>query len=157
MDPRGAVTLNRIVPALGPEAYKSYSWRQPLRTHFRRVTCADAQCADYLHGWTAVIDTATELGQRQYDYLTRDRTRQFHMERSGTSLVSFTYPPGQEAFDGPLHDHYQPIGYDPVMLVCEGDWRGNPRGTPPRIMRPEDWVDDFATHQDMIATAVRKG
>lgn len=155
MNMRGAVRINRPVPKLGPERYKSYSWRQPLQTHFRRVTCADVRCNDYVHGWVTVVDTGTELGQRQFDYLSKDRSRNPRMEKTGTSLVSFTYPPGNEAFDGPKHEHYRPIGYDPVMLVHGGDFRGNPRREPARIMRPQDWIDDFATHQDRLARAQR--
>lgn len=152
---RGAVLLNRIQPALGPEAYKSYSWRQPLETHFRRVRCADVQCADFTRGWVTVVDTATDLGQRQFDYLSHDKSRRWHMEKTGTSLVSFTYPPGNEGFDSAKHEHYRPIGYEPIMLVHGGDFRGNPRGTRPVVMRPQDWIDDFATHQDRLARAQR--
>jgi hypothetical protein len=155
MNMRGAVALNRPVPKLGPQAYKSYSWRQPLQTHFRRVTCADVRCAEYVNGWVTVVDTATELGQRQYDYLSRDRTRSPHAEKTGTSLVSFTYPPGSQPFDSTRHEHYRPIGYEPVTVVHGGDFRGNPRRDPPRIMRPQDWVDDFANHQERLARAQR--
>ena len=156
MNTRGAVAVNRrIMPKLGPEAYKSYSWRQPLETHFRRVSCADVQCGDYRNGWVTVVDTATELGRRQYDYLSHDRTRTYQMEKSGTSLVSFTYPPGSQPFDSSRHEHHKPIGYDPIMLVAGGDFRGNPRGTQPVVMRPADFVDDFAHHLDRLAKAQR--
>ena len=153
MNMRGAVALNRPIPKLGAHCYKSYSWRQPLETHFRRVSCADVQCADYRKGWVTLVDTATELGRRQFDYLTHDTSRSPQMEKSGTSLVSFTYPPGSQPFDSTRHEHYKPIGYDPVMLVHGGDFRGNPRGEPARIMRPADWIDDFAAHQEMLARA----
>ena len=155
MNMRGAAVLNRPVPKLGAQCYKSYSWRQPLETHFRRVSCADVQCADYRKGWVTLVDTATELGQRQFDYLTRDASRSPHMEKTGTSLVSFTYPPGSQPFDSSRHEHHKPIGYDPIMLVAGGDFRGNPRGGRPRIMRPADWICDFATHQDTLARAQR--
>ena len=155
MNMRGAAVLNRPVPKLGAQCYKSYSWRQPLETHFRRVSCADVQCADYRKGWVTLVDTATELGQRQFDYLTRDASRSPHMEKTGTSLVSFTYPPGSQPFDSTRHEHYRPIGYDPVTLVTGGDWRGNPRRTEPRIMRTADWICDFAEHQEKLARAQR--
>ena len=155
MNQRGAVALNRPVPRAPAHAYKSYSWRQPLETHFRRVRCADVQCNDYAYGWITVVDTATELGQRQYDYLSHDQTRNPVIDRAGDTLVSFTYPPGNEGFDGPKHEHYRPIGYEPIMLVHGGDWRGNPRRTEPRIMRAADWIDDFATHQERLARAQR--
>ena len=151
----GAVLLNRPTPKAPPAAYKSYSWRQPLQTHFRRVPCAEFQCRDFRNGWVTLVDIATELGRRQFDYLSHDKTRQWHMEKTGTSLVSFTYPPGSQPFDSTRHEHHRPIGYDPIMLVVGGDWRGNPRREPARIMRPQDWICDFAEHQEKLARAQR--
>jgi hypothetical protein len=152
----GAVLLNRIVPKLGAHAYKSYTLRAPLETHWRPATCEEYQCEDFRKGWVTVVDTATELGQRQYDYLSHDRSRRFHMERTGTSLVSFSYPPGQQGFASDRHDHRVPVGRPPLMLVTGGDWRGNPRGTPvTRHARMQDWVDDCATHQERLARAQR--
>jgi hypothetical protein len=156
MNARGAAQLNRITPKLPAAAFKSYSWRQPLATHFRKVTCAEFGCKAYRHGWVTLVDVSTELGQRQYHYITHDRTRRHHEEKTGTGLISFTFPPGQEFFAGsPQHEHRRPIGYDPVTLVHGGDFRGNPRQTPSRVMRPQDWVDDFATHQETLARAQR--
>lgn len=152
---RGAVVLNRIIPALGPQAFKTYSWQQPLHTHFHRVTCAEVQCKNFQFGWVTIVDIATELGQQQYDYLSHDKSRSWSMDRAGDTLISFTYEPGNEFFDGsPEHEHYRPIGYDPVVLVQGGDWRGNPRGTATRIHSSiENWVDDFANHQEQLTKA----
>ena len=152
-----ATQLSRIQPRLGPEAYKSYSWQQPLHSHFRRVTCAEYRCASFKHGWVTTVDTATELGRRQYDYITHDRSRSCREERSGTSLVSFTFGPGHEYFAGdPKHEHYRPIGREPLLTVSGGDWRGNPRGARTIVHRnAEDWISDFAEHQDRLARAQR--
>jgi hypothetical protein len=149
------VAVNRIVPKLGPEAYKSYSWRRPLATHWRKVTCAEFGCQAYQNGWVTVVDISTDLGQRQADYIRHDRTRRHHEETAGTGLVSFTFPPGQESFAGSRHEHRKPVDRPPLFLVGAGDWRGNPRGTQPVSMRPEDWADDFITHQDRLARAQR--
>jgi hypothetical protein len=153
MNSRGAVPLTRaIMPKAGPESYKSYSWRQPLNTHFRKVTCEEARCKQFTRGWVTMVDTATELGQRQYHYLTHDTSRKYTLDQIGT-MASFTYPPGQQPFAGPAHEHRKPIGYDPIMLVHGGDFRGNPRRTPPVVMKAADFVDDFATHLDRLARA----
>lgn len=149
--------MGRITPAAGPEHYKSYSWRRPLSTHWRAATCAEYRCRAWRFGWTTVVDTATDLGQRQADYIRHDRSRQHHEERSGTSLISFTFPPGQQFFAGSAaHEHRKPLERPPLLLVTGGDWRGNPRNVPAVLhKRPEDWVDDFATHQEMLARAQR--
>lgn len=143
-----------VVPKAGPEHYKSYSWRQPLDTHFRRVPCEVALCAQFVHGWVTVVDVSTELGQRQHHFITHDRERRHTAEQMG-NLVSFTFPPGTRPFAGPKHEHRKPIGYEPILLVAGGDYRGNPRGTETRVMRPADWLDDFASHQERLARAQR--
>jgi hypothetical protein len=141
-----------IMPKLGPECYKSYSWTQPLSTHFRKATCEEARCPEFVNGWVTVADLATDLGQRQYDYLSHDRSRKWSKAQAGT-LVSFTYPPGQQFFSHPRHAHRKPIGYDPIMMVSGGDFRGNPRQTPTQVMRPADWVDSFQEHLDSLRRA----
>lgn len=165
MQTRGAVLANRwgevpgraraITPKAGPEAYKSYSWRRPLDTHWRKVSCEEARCGAFLKGWVTTVDTATALGQRQYHYIANDNSRSHHEERIG-GLVTFTFDPGQEFFAGSReHEHRKPKGYDPITLVTGGDFRGNPRGTQTVIMRPQDWVDDFASHQERLVRAQR--
>lgn len=151
---RGAVVLNRIRPALPAQSYKSYSMLFPLRTHWRKASCAEVECDHYVMGWDTVVDTATELGRQQYDYLHGDRTRSFTETKEGYTLVKFHYGPGNRPFAGPRHDHVIKIAREPLMVVRDGDWRGNPRGTEPLIHRnAENWADDFATHQNRLARA----
>jgi hypothetical protein len=151
---RGAVVLSRIKPALPAAAFKSYSMRYPLRTHWRKASCAEVECDQYRLGWDSVCDISTELGRRQYDYMHSDRTRSFTETRVGPTLVKFPYGPGNKPFAGPQHEHRVKIGRPPLMLVTGGDWRGNPRGTEPLVHKnAENWADDFATHQDRLARA----
>ena len=147
--------MSRIVPKLGPEGYKSYSWRRPLSTHWRKATCEEARCGAFRLGWVSVVDVSTELGRRQYDYITHDTSRQHHEEKTGTGLVSFTFPPGQEFFAGaPQHEHRKPVDRPPLLLVTGGDWRGNPRQVRTVVHRhADDFVDDFATHLEGLARA----
>ena len=51
------------------------------------------------------------------------------MEKTGTCLVSFTYPPGSQPFDSSRHEHHRPIGYDPIMLVTAATSAATPAGT----------------------------
>lgn len=142
----------RIVPQIGPEHYKSYSIRAPLSTHWKRATCADYECDEYLYGWTTTVDISTELGRKQAHYILHDKSRSFKHEQLGPNLVAFRYGPGQTCFKN--NDHRTGVGRAPLLLVQEGDWRGNPRNTPPRVFKSvEDWRDDFAEHQDKIAKA----
>jgi hypothetical protein len=149
---------NRIVPKAGPEHYKSYSWRRPLGMDgfWRRVTCEEYRCKAFRRGWQTVVDISTELGQRQYHYLSHDKSRKWAMEKTGDCLVTFSYPPGQEFFDGsPAHRHVRPANIrPPLLLVSGGDWRGNPRQVRTVVHRSaDDWLDDFSSNLDRLARA----
>lgn len=147
-----------IVPKLGPQFYKSFSLRAPVATHHRRVTCAEAECDAYQHGWVTTIDVSTSLGQRQAAFIRGDKTRRHHEQRVGDSLVKFVFGPGQHGFAGKQHEHYQRVARPPLLVVAEGDWRGNPRGIPVRVVpRVESWCEEFAEHQDKLATAAGRG
>lgn len=151
---RGAIVLNRIQPKMPAESFKSYSMLYPLASHWRKASCAEVECDHYRLGWDSVVDTSTPLGRDQYDYMHRDRTRSFTETREGPFLVRFHYGPGNKPFAGPRHEHTIKIGRPPLMVVREGDWRGNPRGTEPVVhASAENWVDDFATHQDRLIRA----
>lgn len=146
----------RIQPRLGPEYYKTYSWTAPLGSHWRQATCLEYECEDFQTGFVLSIDTSTDLGQKQYFYVTHDRDRSYTMQRVAPDLYKFVYKPGNECFK--RGEHRVPIGRPPFYLVHEGDWRGNPRGTPTlRHRRPEDWIDQFANHNQELSDAVKRG
>ena len=76
------------------------------------------------------------------------------MDGNSEGLTVFTFEPGQDCFA----QHRVPLERDPLFLVRGGDWRGNPTGLQPyRHHRGEDWVDDFADHQDRIARQIERG
>lgn len=150
--------LNRIHPRLGPEFYQSYTMSMPLSTHWRKVTCEQYECDDYKYGFVLDVDTSTELGQKQFHYVTHDKSRRYSMQRPGLNSFKFVYPPGNAGFAGPQHDHYLPIGREPIFLVKGGDWRGNPRGTPTRVhTEVGHWIEDCALNQQFLADVAKRG
>lgn len=154
--PFGHTMVNRIEPTLPAHTFKTYGMSMPLRTHWRPATCEEADCQAYRNGWASTFDTATDLGLRQYEYCKADRTRSFHMQRVELTLVKFVYKPGNRCFQSDTHR--VPLGRPARFYVAGGDWRGNPRATPVQVHRgAADWVDDFANHQDKIATAIGRG
>ena len=154
--PFGHTQVSRILPAMPAASYKTYSMAMPLATHWRPASCAEVDCDAYRNGWVSTFDISTDLGQKQHDYCSHDRTRGFSTQRVGPALVKFIYPPGNRCFQA--GDHRVPLQRPARYLVTGGDWRGNPRGVPPRVhKRAEDWIEDFATHQDKIATAISNG
>lgn len=139
-------------PLLPPHAKKTYSIKAPRATHWRAASCAEVECAGREHGWACLIDETTELGQAQAHYIRKLSGRRFR-EESHEGLTSFTFEPGQTCFT----EHEVPLGNPQLFLVRGGDLRGW-TGEGNRLhTRPEDWVDDFATHQQLIADAIEKG
>jgi hypothetical protein len=153
---RQMIEIYRPPQQFGPEWFKTYSMRSPLSTHWRPADCAEYECDEFLYGQVLTVDMGTELGQRQAYYLRHDRTRRMHEQKVSDTLVKFVYGPGNECFNS--GEHRVPIGRPPFLLVADGDWRGNPRGTPVRRHRQvEDWVEDFALHQIEVKQARERG
>lgn len=149
--------INRVAPAMPAEAYKTYEVSAPLRTHWRPASCAEFECSASLRGWETLVDVSTDLGVQQAAYIRSGRSgRAYVEERRGDTLVAFLFKPGQPCFK--TSEHRVAVGRPPLYVVRGGDWRGNPRGETPRVhTRPEDFVDDFATHQGRLADAIQEG
>ncbi|MGW3135894.1 hypothetical protein [Streptomyces sp. NPDC001139] len=149
----GAVfNLNRIQPAMPPQAYKTFAMVSPIETHMRQATCAEVGCDHYTQGWKVHVEALTP------DLLHAAKTsgRRFREEHVAEGHTYLVFEAGQACFKASTHR--APIGRPPIFLVRDGDFRGNPRGTQTRRYdRPDQWVDDFATHQDMLADEIRKG
>jgi hypothetical protein len=141
-----------IGPRRGPEAYKSYIIAQPLATHWRKASCEEISCPDYLHGWKVRVEGlpanllhAARTSGRRY--------RELPVAEGETWLV---FEAGQACFRA--SEHRTRIGRPPLFVVRDGDTRGNPRRTKARLhQRAESWRDDFAEHQQTLADAQRRG
>jgi hypothetical protein len=148
---------NRLAPDAGPEHFKTYNWSAPLETHWRRATCEEVDCEQMKYGFVTTVDFSTELGQKQLHYLTQeDKDRRYSMQRTGPFEVKLIYGPGNPCMK--RAEHRVPIGRPPLFVVTGGDWRGNPLGTRPlKHKSAEDWVDDFANHQQAIIDRIKRG
>lgn len=154
--PFGDTFVTRPEPAGPSSAYKTYGMSMPLKTHWRDATCEEAACIAFSQGWVSTFDLSTELGRKQYHYCARtDRDRSFTEQRDG-DLARLTYPPGTPCFR--RSEHRVPLERPVRFYVADGDFRGNPRRTPVRVhQRAEDWVEDFASHQDKLSTMKERG
>lgn len=141
-----------LEPLLPPHAKKTYLIKAPKATHWRKASCIEVGCEGQEHGWVSLIDERTELGQRQAHYIRKLSGRRFR-EETENGLTSFTFEPGQTCFT----EHEVPLGKPELYLVRGGDSR-RWTGMDDRVhTRAEDWVDDFATHQQKIADAIKEG
>ena len=143
--------INRISPKLPVDRVVTYRISAPPSTHWRKATCREVRCVHHEMGWQTLVDERTDLGQRQAHYIRRMSGRSFVEERNTTGLTVFTFPPGQECF----REHYVRLEREEVFSKVQGDFRGY-LGSP-RLLRPPDWVDDFAEHQEKLAHEQSKG
>ena len=151
--------MGMLLPHMRPEEYKTYQILAPIATHFRPATCADLECQAYLHGWTTTVDRASDIGEAQFEYITKRSGRRFTMERQGPegNMVVFTFEAGQTCFKGT--NHKTRIDKQEIFVVRQGDYRR--RDLPHRrftgARAAEDWRDDFMTHQQSLADILERG
>ena len=148
--------LQRLVSKVPPEHYKTYSWSRPLRTHWRKATCEEVLCDDFVNGFMLTIDISTKLGAKQYDYVSHDRERSYTIDREGLYLYHFIYPPGTRGFAGEKHDHRLPVGREPLLFVRAGDWRRY-LSPPHQHAYVDDWIEDMSENQEQIIKIQKRG
>jgi hypothetical protein len=156
--------MARQQPLAGPEAYKTFSMRAPLETHWRVATCTEVQCPREEFGWTTVALESDDLGRRQAHYIRTMSGRKFTEYRREDGMTVFEFPPGQRCFSTVIRNgrvvagHPMRIERPELFIVRGGDWRGDPRHETPYVhVRAEDWVDEFANHQQRLAEAQQRG
>lgn len=144
----------RLDPQLPVGSMKTYQVVAPRSTHFREATCAEMNCPNYMHGWMTEIDESSELGQSQAYYIRNSSGRHFTENRNvRPGLTVFTFEAGQKCFS----THQTRLEKPEIFLVKGGDWRGNPTGMRRQHANADDWVEDFAEHQDKLATRLNQG
>ena len=123
-------------------ASKLYSINAPAETHTRRARCEEVDCAAQADGFVITVDETTTLGQGQAHYLRAESGRAFTETRL-EGLTSFTFPPGEQCFV----EHRVPIDRPEFYSVTNRGQRHTHTG-------PDPWLNDFGTHQDLLARAV---
>jgi hypothetical protein len=144
--------VNRVEPAMPPEAYKTFQITAPVSTHWRKATCTEVDCPNYLNGWRVRIEGLDP--QMLHAARTSGRRHtELPVAEGETWLV---FDAGQPCFRAA--EHRKRIDRPELYVVRDGDHRGNPRGTKARLhQRPEHWTEQFAEHQQALADAHEKG
>jgi hypothetical protein len=146
--------VNRIPPKGPTRLYKTYQVSSPLRTHYRQATCAEVQCEHYLKGWALRAD----ILQPRDLQLIKDSRRKYIVENrvEGTKDVQWLlFEAGQPCFKASTHRIA--IGRPEIYRVGKGDWRSYKPQDAYVHKSPEDWLDDFANHQDKIVRIQERG
>lgn len=164
--------LFRIPPVLPAAAMKTYHVARPI-TWWVFASCGQVDCDHYRRGWTTIVDE-DQAG------VIRRSGRSFTETRDRAGLVTFAFPPGQRCWHAPPAElvgqaifavvsrlpepeiadrwHKRVPQREPLFGLTGGDWRGNPRGTPPvRFKTHRQFIDDFAEHQLRIADRIKRG
>lgn len=144
--------MSRPEPRMGPESYKTFSIIVPSED-WRRATCAEIDCPDYLKGWQTRVEGLPE----RLLAAAKASGRRFTELRVAENETYLVFEAGQPCFRTTEHrirKHQKPELY----LVRDGDHRGNPRQTKARLhQRPADWQEHFAEHQQGLADAFQEG
>ena len=170
----GGSRLNRITPRLPEYAMKTYQVSAPLATHWRKASCAEVECEGHRFGWVTLIDErgiesaetvettqvhvhkmralADRDAQRAY-YIRHLSGRSFLESKDSSGATVFDFAPGQDCFN----EHQVRVERPELFEVRGGDWRGNPRREQMTHNRPGFWVEDFAEHQNRLATRLDRG
>ncbi len=143
--------MSRVQPLMPVGAYKTYRMLQPQESHFRPATCAEAGCLAYRHGWKTRVESLHPAQERAIR-TGRRRFTEVHVAQGENWLL---FEAGQPCFE--QSTHRVPVGLPQIYVVQGGDWRGNPSGYVRRHVNGDDWTDDFATHQDRLATQLQRG
>ena len=156
--PFGNTFVTRPAPLADPRAYRTFTIAAPLATHFRTGTCEEAGCVNFARGWVTTVDESTQLGQRQAYFIRHDRTRGHTETRLATRLTRVAFGPGQWCFiNRPTGEGHLVRTRPDIFIARDGDFRGNPTGIRRVHANAADWADDFANHEDRLATLRNRG
>jgi hypothetical protein len=148
-----AYEVNRIEPKMPVHGYQTFGIVAPTSTHWQAATCAEVECAAHVNGWDTHVDESTPLGQRQAHYIRKEARRAYSESKRPDGLTTFSFKAGQTCF----RQHRKRIEREELFVRRNGDHRGSPDGVRRTYDRPDQWVDDFATHQEEIARLNQRG
>lgn len=140
-------------PSGPPQWFQTYRVTAPTSTHWRKASCEEVGCTAFLKGWKTEIYVGTDLGQRQFNYITKESRRRFKMTKTGPDTFDFVFEPGQPCFGRDKHKVRldRPEHYSLIL----GDWRQFEGVT--TFKNSDDWVSHFAEHQGHLNDRRQQG
>lgn len=135
---------------MATQAYKTYQIASPIETHYRKATCQEVNCEAYRLGWRLQLD----ILQPKDKQTIKDSRRKFVIQEDDKGVKWLVFEAGQPCFQASLHR--TTLERPEIYRVGRGDYRSYDERTA-RILRPEDWLDDFANHQDRLKTLQERG
>lgn len=154
---------NRVVPRVAAAVMTTYSLKAPLATHYRRASCVEVECPDYVNGWASGFNEAEPDEMAAAEYVRTKSGRRFTTHRghrvdsldgAGQKLLViddvgpltiFAFEPGQVCFRAA--SHHLSLEREPFYVV-RGGLPYAPHGSARQHADAEDWIDDLATNLD---------
>ncbi len=143
--------VHRPEPKMPTHCYQTFRVMSPISTHYRRATCAEANCDAYQNGWT-YSKTALAVGNLLYA-VTHAGKR--YREVDHENEIYLVFEPGQQCFS--TSTHVVPLERPEFYFSGRGDFRSFSTKTARKFNRPADWQDSFATHLDKIKAEIERG
>ena len=140
----------RLEPQMPPAAYQTFQVAAPLFTHWRKATCAEVDCPEYLNGWRLRVEALTE----QDVYLATHCGRKFRKARVTEGETWLVFEAGQPCFKAT--QHRQRVERAERFIIRGGDHRANPDGSR-RETTAAGWVDDFGEPLAALADRLERG
>ncbi len=146
----------RLQPAGPASAYQTFEIKTPRGPETERpATCEEVDCAAWRNGWVTRVP-ATNAGMIE---AVQKSGRTFTETTGiGSAEREFMFAAGTPCFRAATHRLPARPDLPQIFLVRDGDWRGNPRGTAPRIhQRPEDWVEHAQEVTESVKQRIERG
>ncbi len=145
----------RLTPAGPAQAYQTFEIKTPHGPSFERpATCEEVDCDAWRNGWVTRVPFGSGLAEAVVN------SGRPYAETTGldTAEREFMFAPGTPCFRSSTHRIAIRPDQPQVFLVKDGDWRGNPMGTRPRVhQRPEDWVEHAQEVTDNVIQRIERG
>jgi hypothetical protein len=145
--------INRIPAKLPSRMYKTFQIASPVATHFRQATCAEAECTAYKEGWTY---KKADLVAQNLLYLVTHAGKKYReqtLDEGGE--IYLVFESGQVCFQA--RAHRVSLQRPEFYLAGRGDHRTYSPRMANKFDRADQWVESFATHQEIINRVIEEG
>lgn len=135
------------------QGFQTHAIRQPNATHFRKATCEEFLCGQFMNGWSL---KKSELSDQDLAMI-KSSGRRYREEAFSADEIYLIFEAGQPCFAA--HTHRVSLDREAFFFVAQGDSRTlNLRHhTTKRFNRAEDFRDHMAENLDRLHTIRERG
>lgn len=135
---------------ISPYAYRTYRMHSPDETHYRKATCAEVKCNEFINGWSLQVEHLNEHDL----YLATHAGKRYRKAHFGPGLNFLIFESGQSCFLA--HTHKIKLDRPEWFFTGRGDHTVFSQRDA-RQLSGKDWVDHMLNHMDKIITKKNRG